>query len=76
MITFTIPGAALPRLARLVLATDTDAPGPLRHIALRVTTNAVRFSAIVDGYFLPADVPAIYAAGLIEVPPLCVSEQV
>jgi len=43
--TFTIPGAVLPRLSRLVLATDTDAPGPLRHIAMRVTANAVRFSA-------------------------------
>jgi para-nitrobenzyl esterase len=27
------------------------------------TRNAVRFSAVVDGYFLPANVPAIYAAG-------------
>ena len=45
MITFTIPGAALPRLARLALATDTDGPGPLRHVALRVTSTAVRFSA-------------------------------
>ena len=43
--TFTIPGAVLPRLSRLVLATDTDALGPLRHIAMRVTSNAVRFSA-------------------------------
>ena len=45
MITFTIPGAALPRLARLTLATDTDGPGPLRHVAMRVTSTAVRFSA-------------------------------
>ena len=45
MITFTIPGTALPRLARLALAADTDGPGPLRHVALRVTSTAVRFSA-------------------------------
>ena len=38
--------------------TDTDAPGPLRHIALRVTTNAVRFSA-TDGKLLASIVHEI-----------------
>ena len=45
MITFTIQGSALLKLARLALATETDGPGPLRNIAMRVTATAVRFSA-------------------------------
>ena len=45
MTTFSIPGNAIQRLSRLALAADTTAPGPISHIALRVTASAARFTA-------------------------------
>ena len=51
MLTFTIPAPALARLSRLALATEATQTSSTRHIALRITPTACRFSA-TDGRLL------------------------
>jgi hypothetical protein len=57
-ISYSIPTTILGRLARLPLAADASASGPLRHVALRVTADQARFSA-TDGRILASLTVAI-----------------